>query len=235
MSSKPVNKQSINQSKPVIVMAFMSKGVLDGFSGAVGTVVGAKCNGRYIMRSKAVEVKNSNTEEQAMQRNFFKELSKASRFVSKEMLQALFPNEVKGKSRRSLLASQLAACAVIEDEKKTLDFSNIIGIGNGPEGAGRMKTTTVSDAAAVELTWDADEIMFDEDSSNAIVVLFNQTRKSVIVVNTTVLAETESATLNLKNFAQAGDQLYYYVTVATTGKVVTRGFGSFVIKTRTEN
>lgn len=115
---------------------------------------------------------------------------------------------------------------------KTLDFSRVVGLGNGPEGAGSLQSATVADATAVSLTWDPSEIAYDSDSSNAIIVLFNQTHKAITMVNTDVLAESGTATLNLKGFAQAGDELYYYVTVATRGKVVTRGFGSFIIKTR---
>ena len=41
-------------------------------------------------------------------------------------------------------------------------------------------------------------MIFDDDSSNAIVVLFNQTYKSVTLVNPDVLSGAEAATLNLK-------------------------------------
>ena len=215
-------------------MAIVNKGILDGFSGAVGTVVGSKWNGRNVMRSRATEVKDANTEEQVKQRNFFKELGKATRGISKEMLRALYPTSEIGLSRRNLLSRQLAACAVVEDDTKTLDFSRIVGIGNGPEGAGSLQSATVIDATAVTLPWDVSEIEYDAGNSNAIIVLFNQTHKAVTLVNTNVLVEAGTATLNLKGFAHASDQLYYYATVATIGKVSTRGFGSFIIKTRAE-
>ena len=213
-------------------MARTQKGILDGFIGAVGTVVGSKWNGRYVMRSKALTVKNANTEQQVMQRNFFKELGKVTRGISKEMLMSLFPTVDEGMSRRNMLSHQIAACAVTNGDTKTLDFSRITGIGNGPDGAGCLQTVSVTDATAVQIDWDVNEIDYNEDSSNAIIVLFNQTRKAVTLVNANVVVSSETATLNLKKFAQTGDQLYYYVTVATNGKVYTRGFGSFVIKTR---
>lgn len=215
-------------------MAIIKKGILDGFSGAVGTVVGSRWNGRNVMRSRALDVKDSNSESQVMQRNFFKELGKVSRKLSKEMLMALYPTSVTGLSRRNLLSRQLAACAVVEDDTKTLDFSRIVSLGNGPEGAGSLQSVTVADATAVTMTWIASEIIHDAGCSNAILVVFNQTHKAVTLVNTNVLVEAGTVTLDLKNFAHDGDQLFYYATVATTGKVVTRGFGSFIIKTRGE-
>lgn len=233
-SSKKENNINVNKPKTVIIMAIVNKGILDGFSGAVGTVVGSKWNGRYVMRSRAIEVKNANTEEQVKQRNFFKELGKATRGISKEMLRALYPTEVTGLSRRNLLSRQIAACATDEGDAKTLDFSRITSLGNGPVGAGSLQSATITDATAVTLPWDVSEIEYDAGNSNAIIVLFNQTHKAVTLVNTNVLAEAGTATLNLKDFAQAGDQLYYYATVATKGKVSARGFGSFVIKTRAE-
>lgn len=233
-SSKKENNINNNKPKNVIIMAIVNKGILDGFSGAVGTVVGSKWNGRNVMRSRATEVKDANTEEQVKQRNFFKELGKATRGISKEMLRALYPTSEIGLSRRNLLSRQLAACAVVEDDTKTLDFSRIVGIGNGPEGAGSLQSATVIDATAVTLPWDVSEIEYDAGNSNAIIVLFNQTHKAVTLVNTNVLVEAGTATLNLKGFAHASDQLYYYATVATIGKVSTRGFGSFIIKTRAE-
>ena len=233
-SSKKENNISVNKPETVIIMAIVNKGILDGFSGAVGTVVGSRWNGRNVMRSHAIEVKNANTEEQVMQRNFFKELGKVSRKLSKDMLRALYPTPETGLSRRNLLSRQLAACAVVEGDTKTLDFSRIVSLGNGPDGAGSLQSATVTDATAVTLPWNVSEIEYDAGNSNAIIVLFNQTHKAVTLVNTNVLVEAETATLNLKGFAQAGDQLYYYVTVATKGKVSTRGFGSFIIKTRAE-
>lgn len=233
MSNK-IKNNSIDKasSNTIIIMALVNKGILDGFSGAVGTVVGSKWNGRYVMRSRALEVKNTNSEGQVIQRNFFKELGQVSRSLSKEMLMALYPNAVTGMSRRNLLSHQLATCAVTDGDIKTLDFSRIVGLGNGPEGAGSLQPATAADATAVSLTWDPSEIAYDSDSSNAIIVLFNQTHKAITMVNTDVLAESGAAILNLKGFAQADDQLYYYVTVAVQGKVYNRGFGKLYVLTR---
>ena len=52
-------------------MGKISQGILGGFSGKVGSVVGANCKGINYMRSKAVSVANPRTEGQVKQRTKF--------------------------------------------------------------------------------------------------------------------------------------------------------------------
>lgn len=50
-------------------MAKFSQGILGGFSGKLGTVVGSVWNGKQIMRARAASHKDANTEAQQMQRS----------------------------------------------------------------------------------------------------------------------------------------------------------------------
>ena len=85
-------------------MGTITKGILGGFSGKVGTVVGANWRGKDIMRSLPKKGKREATEAQLMQRMKF---SMAARFLAPVayILKSYFGQEQGAKSRRNLAMS----------------------------------------------------------------------------------------------------------------------------------
>ena len=90
-------------------MGKIKQGILGGFRGKVGTVVGSYWNGIFYMKglpqSKRKGGKSGN---QKMQQGYFKELVTLSMSLSNEDLKFIYPNKPKGMSRRNLLIKQLA-------------------------------------------------------------------------------------------------------------------------------
>ena len=72
-------------------MGKIKQGILGGFRGKVGTVIGSSWNGISYMRGQAQSVRNANTEAQQAQRAFFKQVQELTSQLSDEQLAMLFP------------------------------------------------------------------------------------------------------------------------------------------------
>ena len=219
-------------------MGKIKQGILGGFRGKVGTVIGASWNGIAYMRGLAQSHKNPKTAAQLQQRAFFKELHELVAQLSDEQLQSLFPSATRGMTRRNMLTRQLAAAAAVVDDMKTVDLSTLEGIGNGERIDSPMLESLVSDidgSLAIYAEAAAAEAIGKPAEANIIVVAYNLTQKKVAVFNTDVTDTTEGVTIPVGSRAEEGDSVRFYLTYATSGQnVYLRGFGSFIIKTRPE-
>ena len=192
-------------------MGKIKQGILGGFKGKVGTVIGASWNGIAYMRGLAQSVKNPKTEEQ---------------------LQLLFPTVMRGMTRRNMLTRQLAAAAVVVDDVKSVDLFLMEGIGNGERIDSPMLESLVSEI-------DGSLAIYAEAAAaeaNFIAVAYNVTKRKISVFNTDVTDTSEGVTIPVGNWAEEGDSVRFYLTYAAKGEknVYLRGFGSFIIKTRAE-
>ena len=136
-------------------MGKIKQGILGGFKGKVGTVIGASWNGIAYMRGLAQSHKNPKTAAQLQQRTFFKEVQELVSQLSDEQLAFLFPNSVKGMSRRNLLTKQLSAYPIETEEGKHADLADIVSLGNAPT-ADLPDVSIVASRSAVTISWDAD-------------------------------------------------------------------------------
>ena len=112
-------------------MGKIKQGILGGFRGTVGTVVGSSWNGIAYMKGKPQSVKNPKTDAQLQQRGFFRDLQQLVAQLSDEQLASLFPTVTRGMTRRNMLTRQLAAAAAVTDDVKAVDLAQLEGIGNG--------------------------------------------------------------------------------------------------------
>ena len=216
-------------------MGTIKSGILGGFNGKVGSVIDASWKGISYMRGIAQTISNPKTEAQVMQRDYFAQLAQISAQLSDGQLASLFPNSVKGKTRRNLLQQQLNKCAVTADGVKRVDLGLLEGIGNGKKIDSPMLSCTVSEGVAITLEADDLRAIGKPVTANFIVVAYNVTQGKLGVFNTPVTATDADLDINVKGWAVAGDQVRLYLTYAESGEDVSaRGFGSFIIKTRAE-
>ena len=219
-------------------MGRIKQGILGGFKGKVGTVIGSSWNGISYMRGQAQSQRNPRTEAQMQQRNFFKELQGLVSQLSDEQLVSLFPSVTRGMTRRNMLTRQISACADFVDDVKTVDLSTLEGIGNGERINSPMLESLVTvtegmnsihaDAAAAEAIGKPAE-------ANFIAVAYNITQKRIGVFNTEVTDPSQGVSVPVGNWGEEGDSVRFYLTYASKGEnVYLRGFGSFIIKTRPE-
>ena len=222
-------------------MGTIKQGILGGFSGKVGTVIGSSWKGISYMKGRAQSTKNPKTAAQTMQRNYFKQLAALAAQLSDDQIHALFPRSVKGMTPRNLLLRQLDACAVISDDVKSVDLSLLEGIGNGDKINSPMLTKQIEDCGDIGLPMLSVVLSPDElgaigkpDAANFILVAYNTTKREIAIINTDITsAEYDMPILTPKSW-EVGDAVRGYLTYAASGEDVSmRGFGSFIIKTRT--
>ncbi len=216
-------------------MGKIKSGILGGFNGKVGSVIGASWKGISYMRGIAQSIKNPKTEAQVMQRDYFAQLTQMASQLSNEQLASLFPNSVKGKTRRNLLQQQLGKCAVTADGVKRVDLGLLEGIGNGKRIDSPMLSCTVSEGLAITVEADDLRAIGKPVTANFIVVAYNVTQGKLGVFNTPVTGTDANLDINVKGWGEADDTVRCYLSYAESGEDVSaRGFGSFIIKTRAE-
>ena len=219
-------------------MGKIKQGILGGFKGKVGTVIGASWNGIAYMRGLAQSVKNPKTAAQLQQRAYFKDLQGLVGQLTDEQLQSLFPTVMRGMTRRNMLTRQLAAAAVVVDDVKSVDLSLMEGIGNGERIDSPMLESLVSEidgSLAIYAEAAAAEAIGKPAEANFIAVAYNVTKRKIGVFNTDVTDPSMGVSVPVGNWAEQGDTVRFYLTYAASGEnVYLRGFGSFIIKTRPE-
>ena len=167
-------------------MGKIKQGILGGFKGKVGTVIGASWNGISYMRGLAQSYKNPKTAAQLKQRSFFKEVQDLVGQLSDEQLAFLFPNSVKGMSRRNLLTKQLSAYPIETEEGKHADLADIVSLGNAPT-ADLPDVSIVASRSAVTISWDADNDWRSQHADEyPTICVFNVTQKKIFLVHSSV-------------------------------------------------
>ena len=219
-------------------MGKIKQGILGGFKGTVGTVVGSSWNGVAYMKGKPQSVKNPRTDAQVQQRNFFKEVQGLVSQLSDEQLISLFPSVTRGMTRRNMLTRQLAAAAAVVDDAKMVDLSTLEGIGNGERIDSPMLESLVTDTNGVLDIFAEPEVAVaigKPAEANFIAVAYNITQKRIGIFNTEVTDPSMGVSVPVGNWGEVGDSVRFYLTYAAKGEnVYLRGFGSFIIKTRAE-
>ena len=219
-------------------MGKIKQGILGGFKGKVGTVIGASWNGIAYMRGLAQSVKNPKTAAQLQQRAYFKDLQGLVGQLTDEQLQSLFPTVMRGMTRRNMLTRQLAAAAAVTDDVKAVDLAQLEGIGNGERIDSPMLESLVSEidgSLAIYAEAAAAEAIGKPAEANFITVAYNVTKRKISVFNTDVTDPSMGVSVPVGNWAEEGDSVRFYLTYAASGEnVYLRGFGSFIIKTRPE-
>ena len=219
-------------------MGKIKQGILGGFRGTVGTVVGSSWNGIAYMKGKPQSVRNPRTDAQVNQRTFFKEVQALVAQLTDEQLASLFPNITRGMTRRNMLTRQISACADFTDDVKTFDLALLEGIGNGERIDSPMLESLVSDTNGVLDIYAepaAAEMIGKPAAANFLAVAYNLTQKKIGVFNTEITDPSMGVDVPVGGWAEEGDSVRFYLTYAASGEnVYLRGFGSFIIKTRAE-
>ena len=223
-------------------MGTIKQGILGGFSGKVGTVIGSSWKGISYMKGRAQSVRNPKTAAQVMQRNYFRQLASLAAQLTDDQLHALFPKSVKGMTRRNLLQKQLDACAAISGDVKATDLSLLEGIGNGDKINSPMLSAEITemsgpDGTAIGFIIGHDDLGNIEKPADAnfIIVAYNVTKGRIGIFNTPYTGTNLNIDVQTKGWGDVGDTVRFYITYAASCENVSmRGFGSFIIKTRAE-
>ena len=201
-------------------MGKIKQGILGGFKGKVGTVIGSSWNGIAYMKGQAQSVRNPKTAAQMTQRNFFKEVQELAAQISNEQLAFLFPNSPKNMTRRNMLAQQLAADPIVTDDEKHVNLSSLTTIGNAPT-AELPAVTIEANENFLNIFWqDETDIRTLHANEYPTVFVANVTKKKIFLVNSTVALGSEATVnmqVNLAAYGESGDSFsgFMLLTVAT--------------------
>lgn len=203
--------------------------------GSAGNMTGSKVYDKNVLRAKAFEVSNPNTAAQQTERSFFAQVADCCASVSEEQLRSLFGVKPKGMSRRNALTKQVSKAYSIAGTSKTLDFSKLLAIGNGEKVYSAICQIEDGNIISDDTYTPAMFGLQTFDNTNIVLVVFDTTNNSIKIMN---LAEVYEEDASLSDIGITLDQSikgYCYPTCALKGEnVYHRGFGSFIIKTRSE-
>ncbi|MBQ5548314.1 MAG: hypothetical protein IIT33_05700 [Prevotella sp.] len=215
-------------------MGKIKQGILGGFKGKVGTVIGSSWNGIAYMRGLAQSVKNPKTAGQTTQRGFFREVLDIAGQLSKEQLAFLFPTAPSKMTRHNALVKQLTEVAAVDGDVKSVDLGNINSLGN----AATADLPDVAITAAGEnltISWDGATTERAENADEyPTVFVANVTKKKVFLVNSTAaLGESGEVSFNvgLAAYGEATDTFSGFMML-TGSKIVLVGFGTMAVTKR---
>ena len=217
-------------------MGKIKQGILGGFSGKVGTVVGSYWNGIFYMKALPQSYKKSRSGNQKMQQGYFKELVTLSMSLSNEDLEFIYPKKPKGMSRRNLLVKQLASYAAVIDKSKTVDLDSMCTLGNAPM-TDLPAVSVNANRSDLQISWDGVTYYRDQHPDDYPVILVaNITQQRLFLIASPVTLKStgkQSFEVDVKPYGNPRDEFsgFMFATGQGGSKVE---YGTLSVATRPE-
>lgn len=217
-------------------MGKIKQGILGGFKGKVGTVIGASWNGIAYMRGIPQSQKDPKTAAQMAQRAFFKEIQDLVGQLSAEQQIFLIPSTPQGMTRRNMLVKQLAEDPVVIADSKSVNLAELATIGNAPTAA-LPKVNVTTSLSNLVISWD-EENDWRTAHANEYPTIFvaNVTQKKIFLVHSTVVigASGEQAfNADIAAYGEASDEFGGFM-LSTGAVTAPHGYGTLSVATRPE-
>src|SRR5664279_491548 len=192
-------------------MGTILKGILGGFSGKVGTVVGGTWKGIDYMRSKASSISNPQTEAQLDQRLRFSVMGKFLRPLTAFMRIGFKSQAVKMSAINAAMSYNLANALTGTYPAYDIDFSKVL-VSQGTLPGALNPEVTSSTAGEVEYSWEDNSDDTDAAASDKVLlVVYNPVKKRAVTVvgGNTRIGGSQSVTLP-NDFT--GDEVQCYIS-----------------------
>jgi len=217
-------------------MGKIKQGILGGFKGKVGTVIGASWNGIAYMKGLPQSQKDPKTAAQMAQRAFFKEIQDLVGQLSAEQQIFLIPSTPQGMTRRNMLVKQLAEDPVVIADSKSVNLAELATIGNAPTAA-LPKVNVTTSLSNLVISWD-EENDWRTAHANEYPTIFvaNVTQKKIFLVHSTVVigASGEQAfNADIAAYGEASDEFGGFM-LSTGAVTAPHGYGTLSVATRPE-
>ena len=202
--------------------------------GSAGNMTGCKVYDKNVMRAKAFEVSNPNTQAQQTQRSFFAELTELVSTFTEAQLRTLFPSKPKAMSRRNALSKQLAVSNSIVGTTKSIDFSDINTLGNAPSMDFGTTTAVLADGditVTLDASVKANQLYAENDFIAAIV---NDTKGEILLTTDCEDVATGVLTIEAPSTWLTTDTIHAipFITESKNGAISTQGFGTLGVINR---
>ena len=203
--------------------------------GSAGNMTGCKVYDKNVMRAKAFEVSNPNTQAQQTQRNYFASLTNLVGTFTDEQLRTLFPQKPKAMSRRNALTKQLALSNTTEGTTKSIDFADITTLGNAPTMDFGETQLSINDGNSFAYL-DA-KVKSNTAFANLqfVVAIVNETKGQIILPESSNAVSNGQISFETPNGWESTDNAHaipMITNIKTTDAY--HSFGSFIIKVRPE-
>ncbi len=217
-------------------MGKIKQGILGGFKGKVGTVIGASWNGIAYMKGLPQSQKDPKTAAQMAQRAFFKEIQDLVGQLSAEQQIFLIPSTPQGMTRRNMLVKQLAEDPVVTADSKSVNLAELATIGNAPTAA-LPKVNVTTSLSNLVISWD-EENDWRTAHANEYPTIFvaNVTQKKIFLLHSTVVigASGEQAfNADIAAYGEASDEFGGFM-LSTGAVTAPHGYGTLSVATRPE-
>ena len=219
-------------------MGKIKQGILGGFKGKVGTVIGASWNGIAYMKGLPQSQKDPKTAAQMRQRAFFREVQNLVGQLTAEQQKFLIPETPQGMTRRNMLAKQLAEDPVVTDDSKTVDLANLKTIGDAPTADlpdVTVTADTLEGSPVLKMQWAAEnDWRSTHGDEYPTIFVANVTQRKIFLVNSTTVVGASgeaSFTVPLAAYGEATDTFSGFM-LSTGRKVYMVGFGTLGVVTR---
>ena len=215
-------------------MGKIKQGILGGFRGKVGTVVGSYWNGIFYMKALPQNNRKGKSGGQKMQQGYFKELITLAMSLSNENLEFIYPRKPKGMTRRNLLVKQLASYAVLVDKSKTVNLDSLTTLGNAPM-TDLPAVSVNANRSDLQISWEAVTYYRDQHPDDYPVILVaNITQQRLFLIASPVAMKSsgkQSFEVELKPYGQERDEFsgFMFATGQGGAKV---GFGTLAVTKR---
>ena len=215
-------------------MGKIKQGILGGFRGKVGTVVGSYWNGIFYMKSLPQSYKKDRSGAKAMRQGYFKELVTLSMSLTNEELEFIYPRKPKGMTRRNLLVKQLASYAAVVGKSKTVDLDSLTSLGNAPV-TDLPAVSVAANRTVLQISWDGVTYYREQHPDDFPVILVaNITLQRLFLVASSVAMKSsgkQSFEVDLKPYGRERDEFsgFMFATGQGGAKV---GFGTMGVTKR---
>ena len=214
-------------------MGKIRQGILGGFRGKVGTVVGSYWNGIFYMKGLPQSYRKGRSGSK-MQQGYFKELVTLAMSLSNEDLEFIYPKKPKGMTRRNLLVKQLASYAVLVDKSKTVDLDSLTSLGNAPV-TDLPAVTVAANRTVLQISWEDVTYYRDQHPEDYPVILVaNITQQQLFFVASPVMMKSsgkQSFDIDLKPYGRERDEFSGFILATGQGGAKV-GFGTLGVTKR---
>ena len=151
-------------------MARLDQGLLGGYSGKLGTTVGATWKGINVVRTYQPNVANPNTKLQRDHRYKFREIAQLGSFFLASMVKPFWD---KGAKRMSGYNAFVSINARAMADSLQFDPMKFV-IGNGQMGHPNYEIALVEESNRLDIGWEKDEqVLYGQSTDELYVVVFN--------------------------------------------------------------
>jgi len=178
-------------------MGKISQGILGGFSGKVGNVIGGTWKGIDYMRVKPANVANPQTEGQVDQRSKF---TTALQFLQtmKDFVKVGYKNyAIKMSAFNSAMSNILKNAVTGAYPDFTIDFASAL-ISRGSLASVLNGTANSSAAGSIDFTWDDNSIESNAQATDkAMILAYNQSKDKAVFVTAGAARNAGAQTLTI--------------------------------------